>query len=48
MKTIRYTTLTELKAAAKENNIDVYETSVSYSFRIFENGLTKYLHIMYK
>lgn len=49
MKLIRYRTVDELKKVADELGITLYHTSVSSSFRIYdEKRMTKELHIFYK
>ena len=49
MKNLKYTTLNKLTDIAKQMNKQLYETSVSYSFRIYlENGNTKEFHVYYK
>lgn len=48
MKIIKYDTLPDLQQSALLLKQEVYETFVSYSFRIFENKNTKELHVFYK
>ena len=46
MKIIEYTRLIDLEDAAKSFGIDLYKTTFSYSFRIYdENKLTKEIHL---
>jgi hypothetical protein len=49
MKTLELLTLKELRAFAKINNTEVYETDLCYSFRTFKpNGNTDVFYVYYK
>ena len=46
MKLHEYKTFSDIEKAANSYGLKLYKTSVSYSFRIFnENGMTIELHI---
>ena len=48
MKIINYKTKQELSDAAKLRNEELYETDISFSFRLFEYKQCTELHIYYK
>ena len=47
MEVIKYNNFKDIFNKSKELNIELFETHVSISFRIFENNYTKELHIFY-
>ena len=44
----KYRSLDAIQHAAKVSNVELFETNVSYSFRVFEDKQTTFLHIFYK
>jgi hypothetical protein len=44
----KYSSLDAITKEAAKISIELLETSVSYSFRIFKNKQTTFLHIYYK
>lgn len=48
MQIRKYSSLDAIKKEAAKIGIELLETTVSYSFRIFENKQTTFLHIFYK
>lgn len=48
MKIRKYNTLDAIRKEAAQQRKELFETPVSYSFRIFENKQTTWLHIFYK
>lgn len=48
MKIRAYNTLEAITKEANKQKVQLFETNVSYSFRIFINKQTTFLHIFYK
>lgn len=48
MKIRKYNTLDAITKEANQQGKELFETNVSYSFRIFINKQTTFLHIFYK
>ena len=48
MQIRQYKTLDAITKEANKLGIELNETNVSYSFRVFENKQTTFLHILYK
>ena len=48
MKIRKYNTLDAITKEANQQGKELFETNVSYSFRIFVNKQTTFLHIFYK